>query len=89
MRTVIFATSHNSCTMRFTDVFGNRCERNYFASSNGGYVRYRSGNDLRQVCEKLGSIGPTLQWSGDAPLVDLIRKHHRLARAAERRDKAA
>ena len=54
-------------------------EINYWAPTNGGYVRdvsdpNRPGTLGHQVCEELTYSGSTLYWDGKHPLVDMVRR---------------
>jgi hypothetical protein len=84
-KTVIKALDDSRVEMSYTDSFtGERREYYFYAPASGGYVRYGPNN--KQICEKLSFAGPTLQWSGKSPLVNLIRREYRAMRAAERRE---
>jgi hypothetical protein len=84
MKTQIKAISDSRVIIKFAclitdDVY----EYDIWAPSSGGYVRY---NGDHQLCERLGSMGSTLMWSGKEPLVNMIRKEYRRFRAAQFRE---
>jgi hypothetical protein len=84
MRATITATAHNRATLTETDpLTDERVITEYFAPDGGGYVRINDGRRYPQVCECLGSRGPTLRWSGLAPLVDMIRRERARAMRSE------
>jgi hypothetical protein len=79
----------NRCVVSYTDPCdGCRITREFFAPSEGGYVRENDGQQYPQVCEELASMGNTLKWRPGHPLMDLIRREYRRMRAGERRDMA-
>lgn len=79
MKTVIKSIAGNRVMAQFDDISGDRIEVEFHAPAEGGYVRAGS----QQVCEKLGTRGSTLMWSGKALLIDLIRREYRAMRRAE------
>jgi hypothetical protein len=84
MKTQIKAISDSQVQIKFADAYtGDVYEYNIWAPSNGGYVRY---NGDKQLCERLGSMGSTLMWSGKAPLVDMIRKEYRRMQQSAKRE---
>ena len=56
-------------------------EIHYWAPMDGGYVREESGSRHgtfgTQVCDGLAYRGPTLRWTGDFTLAELIRDEAR------------
>lgn len=82
----LIGDSPHECTMRFLDEHGNYYERNFFAPSNGGYVR-ENYHQPRQVCEGLRRLGNTLWWDPkyDKTLSALIRRESRRDWAAANR----
>jgi hypothetical protein len=84
MKTIIKALADNRVYIKFDSYCGITCEYEFYATANGGYVRY--GQDGKQICERLSTKGPTLSWSGKSPLVGLIRREYQNMRRAERRE---
>jgi len=61
-------------------VCGQEATRRFWAPWDGGYVRdttHQPGTLGPQVCTGLDRLGPTLDWDGRGPLVDLIRREMR------------
>lgn len=83
IRTSIKSVSHSVVDIRFADSFtGELREYRLHARPEGGYVRY--GSEGKHICERLSRSGPTLTWSGEKPLVDLIRREYRAMRRADK-----
>jgi hypothetical protein len=88
MRTRIFADPRqpNYVTVRSADPLTDEMsETEYFAPSDGGYVRINDGRNFPQVCDGLFSTGSTLEWGGRTPFVNLIRREYRKGRAADKK----
>ncbi len=63
-----------------------RVERTFTCPEDGGYVReYLSNGELKQVCDRLASMGSTLMCSSRADLPALIRREYRALRRFEKR----
>lgn len=78
MRAKFVEFTHNEVGLTHYDNISDVVHAEYFtAPSCGGYVRNRTG---KQVCENLSSIGNTLYWSGEYPLINLIRKEYKKLR---------
>ena len=78
MRMHIKTMSNGTVRLRYTDLWnGERIERTFHAAKPGGYVRERIGNDWRQVCYYLDSMGSTLIAPEHEALADLIRREYR------------
>lgn len=63
-------------------------EREFFVSSDKGYVREWDGNEARQVCERLDEMGPTL-FCKSGNLEAVIKREFeamKRAQASRRRD---
>jgi hypothetical protein len=79
-RTKFTSRKANICTIEFVDIFGDLVNKTFHAPINGGYVR---DSDDRQVCDKLYTRGETLRWSGNFPLIDLIRREYKRRKACD------
>jgi len=89
VRTLIKQVKPGVVYMRCEDPFveGETIERTFTVRRDGerGYVYEELANgDRRQVCERLDSQGSTIM-SDAATLIDVIRREHRRARAADAR----
>ena len=62
-------------------------ERQFFVAAAGGYVHEWIGSDLRQVCDRLSSRGPTLRSTGKRLLDDVRREAAALLRWAAAEEK--
>lgn len=80
MKTSIKANSNNCVTLKYSDSFtGEIVTAEITAPAQGGYVRVNG----RQMCKKLRVMGSTLTWSGDTPLINLVRSEYRAMRRSE------
>ena len=83
MRTVIESYAQNLVRYKTLTPWGEVRELEFYAPINGGYVVYCTPDrpmDNSQICERLSTSGPTLIWAGKEPLVELIRRQHKLWR---------
>lgn len=72
----------SNVVLSYTTATGERVTRTF--CSYGKYVHERNARgNLRQVCDRLYTTGPTLRESGD--LLEQIRREWRAARRAEAR----
>lgn len=86
MRTTITIQGEDRCTITYQDaITGRAVTMELFAPRRGGYVRIEAPG-YPQVCERLASTGEALTWRPEnGPLSDLVRRHYRAMRRAERR----
>jgi hypothetical protein len=70
--------SHDTVTIAYTNIWGDRISRTFWVPATGGYVREGS----QQVCRKLSTRGDTLM-STRATLLDDIRREYRAMRRSE------
>lgn len=84
--TTITIQDENRCTITYQDALtGRTVTLELFAPRKGGFVRLEAPGHP-QVCQRLASTGEALTWRpADGPLCDLVRKHYRAMRRAERR----
>ena len=89
MATRIEAESDNMVTLTgsplFTDPDGQPVTLEYYRSGRAVWLRVGNEPD-KQVCDYLSMRGPTLMTDPAEPLVQLIRREHKRAMAAARRD---
>ena len=60
-----------------------RESRTFMCPPDGGYVRELRGDDWKQVCDRLWSMGSTLSCESRDKLPDLIRREYRAMRRAK------
>jgi len=84
-RTKFTAHDVNVVAIEYVNELGNSEWREFRAPRFGGYVWevYPSGRRY-QLCRGLVNSGVPLEWDGDRPLVDIIRREYRRMRRAER-----
>lgn len=84
MKTVIKAVSDNHVCIKYEcHISGDIITDEFSAPIAGGYVRFANGS---QVCDKLRCRGNTLYWSGEAPLINLIRREYSAMRRQQSKE---
>lgn len=81
-RTRIYAKNTNHVVLEMDDkITGERVTYEYFAPSNGGYVRlWHPSGKHPQVCHGLANRGPTLTCEAGELLNTIRREYHRAKR---------
>ena len=80
--------AHEASITYYDDERDQRVSRDFWAPRRGGYVQdvtTAAAGTGPQVCTGLARLGDTLRWHpSEGPLVDMIRREWRRARAARK-----